>query len=210
MNRQRAVTNFVESQQTKKELEVLQVASEYFLSHGYKGTSINAMARDSGISKESIYRYFSSKMELFEAVVAKELAEYKLRLQFTDFEYESLSLEDALRRTAETVIKAVSSDRTLSLRRLIFQETIQSPDIGQYYYEIGPQVAYVHLDKVFALHQDETNFDPEKLPHYFIAMTLHKTMLQRECGVVKPLSKKQMAGHVAEVTDHFIKAFFRN
>jgi len=112
MSRQRAVTEFVESQQTKKELEVLSVASDYFLSHGYKGTSINAMARDSGISKESIYRYFSSKKQLFEAVIAKELAEYKERLHFTDFEYESLSLDEALMRTAEIIMKAVSSDRT--------------------------------------------------------------------------------------------------
>jgi hypothetical protein len=103
----------------------------------------------------------------------------------------------------------VSSDRTLSLRRLIFQETIQSPDIGQYYYEIGPQVAYLHLEKIFTAHKGETDFDPENLTHYFIAMTLHRAMLQRECGVLKPLSKKQMAAHAAEVTDNFIKAFLR-
>ncbi len=209
MSRQRAVSKFVESQQTKKELEVLGVASEYFLSHGYQGTSINAMARDSGISKESIYRYFSSKKKLFEAVVAKELAEYKERLQFTNFEYESLSLDDALKRTAATIINAASTDRTLALRRLIFQETIQSPDIGQYYYEIGPQVAYRHLEKIFAAHQDETDFDPVKIAPYFVAMTLHKTMLQRECGVRKPLTKRQISSHVADITNEFIKAFFK-
>jgi len=208
MSRQRSVTKFAESQQTKKELEVLNVASEYFLNHGYKGTSINAMARDSGISKESIYRYFSSKLDLFEAVVAKELAEYKERLQFTDFEYESMSLEDALTRTAETIVKAVSSDRTLSLRRLIFQETIQSPDIGEYYYEIGPLVAYRHLEKIFSRHKDETSFDHERIAHYFVAMNLHRAMLQRECGVTAPLSKKKLANHVSEITDDFIKAFF--
>jgi len=168
------------------------------------------MARDSGISKESIYRYFSSKKKLFEAVVAKELAEYKEKLQFTNFEYESLSLKDALKRTAETIISAVGSDRTLALRRLIFQETIQSPDIGQYYYEIGPQVAYLHLQKIFAAHQDKTDFDPVKIAPYFVAMTLHKTMLQRECGVRKPLTKRHIASHVADVTDEFIKAFFRS
>ena len=39
-----------------KEQEVLDVATDYFLAHGYQGASINAMARSSGISKESIYR----------------------------------------------------------------------------------------------------------------------------------------------------------
>jgi AcrR family transcriptional regulator len=168
------------------------------------------MARDSGISKESIYRYFSSKKELFEAVVAKELAEYKEKLKFTNFEYESLSLDDALKRTAETILNAVSGDRTLALRRLIFQETIQSPDIGQYYYEIGPQVAYRHLEKIFAVHDDETDLSPEELAPYFVGMVLHKTMLQRECGVRKALTKKQIKNHAAEVTDDFTKAFFSN
>src|SRR5690606_10698485 len=46
-----------------KEQEVLDVATEYFLKHGYQGASINEMARQSGISKESIYRYFSSKKQ---------------------------------------------------------------------------------------------------------------------------------------------------
>src|SRR5262245_48920718 len=60
-----------------KEQEVLDVATAYFLKHGYQGASINAMARSSGISKESIYRYFSSKKQLFEAVIARELVEYQ-------------------------------------------------------------------------------------------------------------------------------------
>ena len=67
-----------------KEQEVLDVATEYFLKHGYQGASINAMARSSGISKESIYRYFSSKKQLFEAVIGRELMEYRSNLHRLD------------------------------------------------------------------------------------------------------------------------------
>lgn len=197
------------SRQTKKQLEVLTVASDYFLSHGYKGTSINAMARDSGISKESIYRYFSSKKELFEAVIAKELAAYRKSLQFLDYEKESIPLDSALQRTAETIAGVVTTDRTLALRRLIFQQARQSPDIGQYYYEIGPQAAYENLEKIFAAHQHETDFEPEKLANYFVAMVLHRLTLQRECGVAKPLPKSQMKNLAAECTADFLKAFFK-
>jgi TetR/AcrR family transcriptional repressor of mexJK operon len=198
-----------EKRQTKKQLEVLTVASDYFLSHGYKGTSINAMARDSGISKESIYRYFSSKKELFEAVIAKELATYRKNLQFLDYETESIALDTALKRTAETIVGVVLTDRTLSLRRLIFQQVKQSPDIGQYYYEIGPRAAYKNLEKIFAAHQHETDFKPEKLANYFVAMVLHRSTLQRECGVRKQLTKSQIKTMAAESTDDFLKAFFK-
>ena len=208
MNRQQVVAKFAERQQTKKEQEVLNVASDYFLSHGYKGTSINAMARDSGISKESIYRYFSSKKELFEAVIAKQLTEYQERLQVLDFEFEKIPFDEALRRAAESITAAVTADKTLALRRLIFQQTVVSPDIGAFYFEIGPQVAYKNLAKIFEAHQAETDFEPGRLSRYFVAMILHSTMIQRECGVRKALGEKEVREHAAEVTRDFLKVFF--
>jgi TetR/AcrR family transcriptional repressor of mexJK operon len=209
MNRQQAVAKFAERQPTKKEQEVLNVAADYFLSHGYKGTSINAMARDSGISKESIYRYFSSKKELFEAVIAKELTEYKDKLQFLNFEYDSIAMDEALKRAAESILGAVTADVTLALRRLIFQETVTAPDIGEFYYEIGPQVAYKNLEKIFEAHQAETDFNPQKLTHYFVAMILHRVMIQRDCGVREPLAENEVKDLANEVTDDFLKAFFK-
>ena len=207
MSRSAAITRLA-PQQTKKEREVLSVASDYFLSHGYKGTSINAMARDSGISKESIYRYFSSKKELFEAVIAKELAEYRKKLQFLDYETASIAFDEALTRTAETILGVVSNDRTLALRRLIFQQVTQSPDIGQYYYEIGPSEAYKNLEKIFAAHKNETTFDPKNLASAFVALVLHRIMLERECGLRKPLSKSQIRAHAEATVADFLKAFF--
>lgn len=207
MDRQAAVAKFVASRQTKKELEVLDVASDYFLTHGYQGTSINAMARDSGISKESIYRYFSSKKDLFEAVIAKELTEYQEKLLSVDLALESVELEEALASTAESIMNAVTTDRTLGLRRLIFQETITSPDIGQYYFEIGPEAAYRNLEKMFELHAAKFTLPPEKLANYFVAMVLHKLMLMRQCGVVAPLSKEEIRSHAEETTRDFLDAF---
>ena len=207
MSSDQALRMQVRTKPTKKELEVLNVASDYFLSHGYKGTSINAMARDSGISKESIYRYFSSKKVLFEAVIAKELTEYKDRLQTLDFQFDSISLEEALRKTAESILAAVTTDRTLGLRRLIFQEARTAPDIGQYYYEVGPEEAYRNLQHIFELHRPERSPAPAQLANYFVSMVLHQLMLKRECGVTPPLSAKEIEAHAARVTSDFIDAF---
>jgi len=209
MNTQIAVARIAENQKTQKEQEILDVASGYFLSHGYKGTSINAMARDSGISKESIYRYFKSKKMLFEAVIAKELAEYQGKLKFLDVELESVGLEEALVTTAESILGVVNVDRTLALRRLIFHESVKSPDIGEYYYAVGPQEAYEHLERVFRYHAPDAGVDPTVLAHYFVAMVLHNRMLQRECGVLKSMSARQIRKHCETVTRDFITAFIR-
>jgi len=209
MIRQQALTRFAAAHKTKKEQEVLDVASDYFLSHGYKGTSINAMARDAGISKESIYRYFSSKKVLFEAVIAKELTEYQEKLHSADFEFDSIALEVALQKMAESILGAVTTDRTLGLRRLIFQETQHAPDIGQFYYEIGPREAYRNLEKILTLHESRIKVAPYQLARYFVGMILHHKMLQRECGITGSFSARQITDIAAEGTRDFITAFCR-
>lgn len=209
MNKKTA-TDRVRADSTDKRQEVLDVASRYFLSHGYDGASINEMARRSGISKESIYRYFSSKAALFEAVIDKELEEYRERLNTLNLSAQTLGMREALITTAETILSVLTSDRTLAMRRLIFQQSSHSREIGQHYFEIGPRQAYQKLQAFFAEYGDKTDFDPHKLSDYFVAMVLHKTMLERECGLQKAVTSSQLRELAEPVVDDFIKAFFRS
>ena len=147
----------------------MDVATDYFLAHGYQGASINAMARSSGISKESIYRYFSSKKQLFEAVIGRELAEYQAGLRRWSAE-KTMDLREALINIAETVLGLVTMDRTLALRRLIFDEARRSPDVGQHYFKIGPVYAFAAVEEIFRSHHAESDFDPAILSHHFLGL----------------------------------------
>lgn len=191
-----------------KEQEVLDVATAYFLKHGYQGASINAMARSSGISKESIYRYFSSKKQLFEAVIGRELVEYQdslRRLQTA----RTMDLREALITIAETVLGVVTTDRTMALRRLIFDEARRSPDVGQHYYKIGPERAFAAFEDIFKSHQTRSSFDPAVLSGHFIAMISWRLMLERECAVVAAPTAQEMRRWVESVVEDFMKAFLR-
>jgi TetR/AcrR family transcriptional regulator, mexJK operon transcriptional repressor len=190
-----------------KEQEVLDVATEYFLRHGYQGTSINAMARASGISKESIYRYFSSKKQLFEAVIGRELIDYRDSLRRLDSMQETVDLREALLTIAETVLSLITTDRTLALRRLVFDETTRSPDVGQHYHEIGPEQAYKALENVFRSHNAGRVFDVATLSRYFIAMTSYQIIMERSCGLTQAPTKAETRAASERVVDHFIKAF---
>jgi TetR/AcrR family transcriptional regulator, mexJK operon transcriptional repressor len=197
--------------QTKEE-EVLDIAAEYFLTHGYEGTSINAMARDSGISKESIYRYFNSKRHLFEAVIERELSQYKVRLQRLDKTLKVMETRRALVTMAETLLGIITTDRTLAMRRLIFREVSRSPYIGQHYWEIGPTRAYRNLEKLFGEYAGEMkmDFEPKVLSQYFVALLTHKIMLERACGVREAPTQEQIKEVSRVVVDDFLKAFLRS
>jgi len=191
-----------------KEQEVLDVATDYFLEHGYQGASINAMARSSGISKESIYRYFSSKKQLFEAVIGRELAEYQASLRRLSAE-KTLDLRSALITFAETVMTVVTTDRTLAMRRLIFDEARRSPDVGQHYFKIGPEQALAAFEEILKSHRAESDVEPAVLSRYFLAMTSWRTMLERECGVAPVPTRVEIRTRVETIVNDFMKAFLK-
>jgi TetR/AcrR family transcriptional regulator, mexJK operon transcriptional repressor len=192
-----------------KEQEVLDVATAYFLKHGYQGASINAMARSSGISKESIYRYFSSKKQLFEAVIGRELMEYQESLQRLSTS-KTIGLREALVTLAETVLGVVTTDRTRALRRLIFDEARRSPDVGQHYYKIGPERAYAAFEEVFKAHHIDSDYDAAVLSRHLMAMVSWRVMLELECAVIGAPTSDEMRRRIESVVDDFMKAFLRS
>jgi AcrR family transcriptional regulator len=192
-----------------KEQEVLDVATEYFLKHGYLGASINEMARSSGISKESIYRYFSSKQQLFEAVIGRELVEYRRSLDRLDAMTRGMDLRTALIVVAEAMLGVITTDRTLALRRLIFDEATRSPEIGQHYYKIGPGRAYEVIETVLETHPHRSDFDRPTLARHFAALLSWRLMLERQCAVRPAPTAAELTELASTMVDDFMKAFLR-
>ena len=192
-----------------KEQEVLDVATEYFLQHGFRGASINAMARSSGISKESIYRYFSSKQQLFEAVIGRELIEYRRSLHRLDATLRSMELRPALTTIAETILGIITTDRTQALRRLIFDEATRSPEVGRHYYKIGPEQAYEVIESVLESHPHESDFDIPTLARHFTGLLSWRVTLERQCAVRAEPTQQEIAQLSARLVEDFMKAFLK-
>lgn len=195
---------------TDKREEVLDIASETFLSKGFDGTSINVMAREAGISKESIYRYFGSKEDLFLAVVERELEVYKQGMLDTISHFQGKSLKEALFSVGEATLRVASDDRTLALRRLIFQMAANGSKVGTHYFSVGPDIAYQNLVRLFEHYKPEADLPVAKLSRYFISMVLHRTMLARECGVQESLKPEEIRERVMETVEDFLHAFCPN
>lgn len=205
MTRKRQAAGHLEN--VDKRAEVLDVASRFFLARGYDGASINAMARASGISKESIYRYFDGKAELFKAVIEQELAVYGRTLADTTSLATHPDLKSALIDTGEHMLMTVMSDRTLALRRLIFQEAARSPDIGALYYEMGPALAYRRLEALLTKFDVPPGRQVTELARHFSGMLLHAYGLERECGILGAPSRAAARQVSAATVAAFLSAF---
>lgn len=60
--------------------DIVNVARKVFSRKGYRATTMEAIARAAKMGKSSIYYYYKSKEDIFEAVVVKEAQELKRQL----------------------------------------------------------------------------------------------------------------------------------
>lgn len=61
-----------DTEATKRQL--LDAGARQFAQHGFSGTSMEMIGKDSGVNKERVYQYFGNKQGFFAAVLADRLA----------------------------------------------------------------------------------------------------------------------------------------
>jgi AcrR family transcriptional regulator len=61
------------SAREERRAQLLEVALEVVLRHGYRKANLGDVAREAGVSRATVYNYFSSKEQLLRAIVAQEV-----------------------------------------------------------------------------------------------------------------------------------------
>jgi TetR/AcrR family transcriptional repressor of mexJK operon len=81
-----SATTVSKSQQNAKQKQstIVQAALDLFLEQGYGATSMDAVASRAGVTKQTVYRYYPSKEELFTAVMEKIRADEPTLYAFGD------------------------------------------------------------------------------------------------------------------------------
>src|SRR5205085_11655113 len=89
--------------------DLKETAIDCFARYGYQGTSIDRIARESGVTKGAIYYHYKDKNDLLAAAVADRVAEFEDRVQSA---CRDAAPEESLRRIVAVCIEhAVSNDR---------------------------------------------------------------------------------------------------
>src|ERR671921_528289 len=118
--------------------EAVLVAAEHaFLAAGFGAVTMDALAREAGVSKATVYAHYGGKEALFGAVVAR-LSERR----FYGFSVEALDpvdIEASLMVIATRFLDLVLSPEAIALNRIIIAEVIRFPALGAVFWEAGPE-----------------------------------------------------------------------
>ncbi|KQP19783.1 TetR/AcrR family transcriptional regulator [Pseudorhodoferax sp. Leaf267] len=112
--------------------ELLASALDLFTEKGFAATRVEEVAARAGVSKGTLFLYFSSKQELFKAVVHKNLAS---RFVEWNVEYEGYegSTADMLRYCLAMWWTRVGSTKASGITKLVMSEAHNFPELAAYY-----------------------------------------------------------------------------
>jgi len=172
------------SRRASKTDAILDAARSLFLSNGYVGTSMDAVATVSAVSKQTVYNNFGDKRSLFEELLTRDMSR-------ADVDVERLiargvgreSLEEDLVEIATLYLHGVLQPDLLRLRRLVIGEAERFPELAASWYKNGPEQAYDMFSGLFReltvrgdLRVDEPRVAAEQFNWLVLAVPLNRAM----------------------------------
>jgi len=152
-----------------KRRRIVEVARSVFLEKGYGAASMSAIAAAVGGSKGTLYVYFRSKAELFEAVI-RQFGEGG---DFTPEVSDSRCLDEVLTDFGGRMLAFVCQPETLALYRTVIGESGRFPELGEAFFKAGPQDKIARLAALIARRMETGELrraDPEIAAHQFFSL----------------------------------------
>ena len=127
-----------EPPQSAKRQQVLEAAGVLFIAQGYGKVSMEAVAKQAGVSKATLYAHFPSKDVLFATIVGDACA--RNALGDNSFPEHVVDISAALRQIGNRLLSFLMLDRTMAIYRVTVAESARFPELGEAFLAAGPLV----------------------------------------------------------------------
>ncbi len=189
-------------QKTAKSLEkaekILKGALPQFLKNGYARASMDRIASSAGVSKQTLYSYFSDKDGLFHALI-EHIANEKFQLVWSQpLEGEA---EEVLKGLAQRILSQVNKTDHVAFFRLIVAESKEREDLGEVFLKNIAEPAIKILTEYFQEHQELNFKDPEAIARIFVGSLIDFILTQEIFGGKKfmPMESERLVDSLIDL-----------
>lgn len=185
----------------KRRREIAAVAERVFFETGFAETTMQAIAARAGASKETLYRHFGSKEELFGEIVSGRARSW---LEDLDEKFETPgSVETVLRTIGMKMLEGILLKDAISLCRTVVAESARNPELGALFYAVGPERVRTRLGEFLAAATRRGELachDPNCAARIFLGAVMSSFHLGCLVLVEPPhLTRTEMRAHIDEV-----------
>jgi len=163
-----------ETNSDRRHREIREAAIGTFLAKGYDGATMEDIAVRAGVSKQTVYKHFIDKQNLFAEIVLSTTDEMDTLVSLiADRLTETSALAEDLEYLAESFLTALMQPRVLRLRRLVISSADRFPEIATAWYEKGFERALGALSKSFGALAERQLLDvddPAAAAEHFVGM----------------------------------------
>jgi len=136
----------------EKRQQILSCASDLFLAHGYSNTSMDAVAKESGVSKQTVYSHFNNKDALFNAVIECKCEMYQV--EEASICVTSQALQDILGAIGLSIIKLLNDENVISMYKVVIGESKHDTKVAHLFYEAGPRHSLALIARLLTQHPE--------------------------------------------------------
>jgi len=197
----------VADEDSSKRRQILDGARKVFMDLGFDGASMGEIARAAGVSKGTLYAYFTSKDELFEAIIRAEKAQTAERLCVFRREGDA---REMLTDFGVRLMRRMCGPGNLALVRVVIAAVEKFPNVGRAFYEAGPLFGATRLaDELQALEKAGvlTVPDPERAAWHFLDLCQSYVFKRLLFGVTETASPEEIEASVKAGVEAFLKAY---
>jgi AcrR family transcriptional regulator len=148
-----------------KQEQIIQGALRVFLRSGYAGTSMDQVAAEAGVAKQTLYTNFQDKNGLFTALL--EWMTIRRFQVFQNVDRLHGEPEVLLRQLAETYLTEIATADYVGLVRLVIAESERFPDLAKLFTQTVVQRGRAILAQYFEQHPELGIHDPQAMAMVF-------------------------------------------
>ena len=190
----------------KRRLEIVKAAEQVFLEHGFADTTMLMVAHRAGASKETLYRHFGSKEDLFAEIIESRSKWLSQKLDSDNDRPHAMA--DVLRDLGTRLLTSMTDRDILRLFRVVLAEAHLNPHLGRLFLRYGPERTQARLATYLEGASSRGEFrgsDPQRASRLFLSAVLASnpvvTLLLDEPLV---MSVADIDAQVAEAVSMFI------
>lgn len=173
--------------------ELLQAALELFVEKGYAATRAEEVATRAGVSKGTLFLYFSSKEDLFKAVIQSNLSRHLMawNQEFEGFEGSSA---DMLTYGLTSWWTQIGSTLAGGITKLVMSEARNFPEIASFYEREVVKPGQHLIERILQRGIDRGEFRP---------MDVHHACMSLVCAMMYLMMWKHALGPCSATSPSF-------